>query len=96
MRQPSINRDFEEVAPECEECQQNHKKDQRTPLHPTQQTMAKSTLRLPFLGQMWLIMVDIFPNGLKSYPCLLQQLTYHTRAEINISSFCPAREYCHR
>ena len=58
---PSINKDLEDVAHKCEDCQKNYKEDQRTHLHPLEQH-SKPWQRVhldfagPFLGQMWLIM----------------------------------------
>ena len=69
---PGINKDLEEVPNECEEFQQNQKEDQRTPFicsNTPSKTWQRGHLDFagPFFGQMCLIVVDVFLNGLESH-----------------------------
>ena len=59
---PCINKNLEDVAHKCEDCQQNYKEDQRTPLHPLEQPNKPwQRVHLDFAGPlMWLIVVDAF------------------------------------
>ena len=85
---PSINKDLKDVAHECEDCQQNHKEDQRTPLHPLAQPN-KPWQRVhldyagPFIGQMWLIVVDAFSKWPEVIP-MSTTTAKHTIQELRL------------
>ena len=62
---PGMDKMLEEVTKQCEQCQQNHREDPKTPLHPLEFT-SKPWQRIhldfagPFEGKMWLIVVDSY------------------------------------
>ena len=89
---PSINKDLEDVAHKCEDCQQNHKEDQRTPLHLLEQP-SKPWQRVPLdfagplLGQMWLIVFDAFSKWPEVIP-MSTTTTKHTIQELRLIFAC--------
>ena len=85
---PKLDEDLEGIVKTCQECQQNHKEDQKTPLHPLEQpTRPWQRVHLdfagPFKGQMWLILVDayskwpeVIPMTTTTAPKTIQELRW--------------------
>ena len=85
---PKLDEDLEGIVKTCQECQQNHKEDQKTPLHPLEQpTRPWQRVHLdfagPFKGQMWLVLVDayskwpeVIPMTTTTAPKTIQELRW--------------------
>ena len=77
---PGIDRDVEQCAKSCEPCQQNQKSSPVIPLHPWSWpskpwTWVHIDYACPFMGKMFLLIVDVHSNWLEVYPTAVTTLT---------------------